>query len=351
MAAHELRMQEDLHLAQLVGGGLVRLHVGRDRRLGIHHDLAAAGQLHDEVGAQLPVVALRRLLLDEVAMQHHPGHLDHAAQLDLAPAPTHVGLAQRLHEVRRLVAQLGLHLGHVGELLADLAVGLDARLLQGADLFVHLVQRGAHRGDQRLDRDLALLEVALGALLEFRERGAREIEEGLVVALQRIGRERLEAILQGALRLGDELHLLLRLLALLLEARVQLRRALAGLARLLGEARDRQLALADQAAQLIRVASALFQRGAALHRFEELAAKLGRIALQLRGLHAVAQRLLAHGGELRFELRGALLVVGGPGAVPEVGDAEPRGGARQGDEKRDDPVVHASILDTPRLKG
>jgi hypothetical protein len=117
---HLLRVQLDLELAHLVRGRLVRFHVGVDGRLGIDHDLPVAGKLHDEVGAQLPILSVCRLLLDEVAVRHHPGHLDHAPQLDLAPAAAHVRLAQRLHEVAGLLAQLGLRRRHLRELLADL---------------------------------------------------------------------------------------------------------------------------------------------------------------------------------------------------------------------------------------
>ncbi len=275
-------------------------------------------------------------------MQHHAGHLDHAAQLDLAPAAAHVRLAQGLHEVRGLVAKLVLHFRHLRELLADLAVGFLARLLQRADLLVHLVERGLHRSDQRVDRDLALLEVALGALLELRERGLGEVEERLVVASQRVGRKRLEAVLEGALRLGDELQLLGRLLALLLEPRLQLGGALARLARLLVEPRDRLLALADQSSQLVRIASPFFQRRAALHRFEQLATQLGRIALELRRLHPAAQRLLSRRGELRLELGHAPALLRGTRAVPEIGHAEPGGDAGEGDENRDERVIHES---------
>ena len=100
------------------------------------------------------------------------------------------------------------------------------------------------------------------ALLEFRERGAREVEERLVVALERVGRERLEGVLQRLLRFEDELDLFLALQALFLEPRLELARA-------------------------------LFQLRALLHRLQQLAAELLRIPFQLRRLHAHAIGVVA----------------------------------------------------------
>ena len=49
------------------------------------------------------------VLLGEVAVVEHPGEFDHAPELDFAPAPAHVGPAQRVDEVGRLAAQQVLH--------------------------------------------------------------------------------------------------------------------------------------------------------------------------------------------------------------------------------------------------
>src|SRR4029453_13704537 len=72
-------------------------------------------------------------------------------------------------------------------------------LLDGLELLAHLREPVADRGDQRVDRLLAVLQVRAGAALELAQAGARQIEEGLVVALERIGRERVEGVAQRAL--------------------------------------------------------------------------------------------------------------------------------------------------------
>ena len=92
------------HLPRVVGeagalrrfvGGFERVEVRGDGRLGVDHDALAAGQPHDEVGAQAPVFGRARFLLDEVAVVHHARHLDYALELDLAPAAPHCRRAQR----------------------------------------------------------------------------------------------------------------------------------------------------------------------------------------------------------------------------------------------------------------
>ena len=76
---------------RVVGALLVRAEVAGERHLRVDHDRLAAGQLHDHVGAEhAAVVARDRLLLVEVAVGQHPGHLDHPPQLDLAPAAARV---------------------------------------------------------------------------------------------------------------------------------------------------------------------------------------------------------------------------------------------------------------------
>jgi hypothetical protein len=120
-------------------------------------DGSTTGQPHDEIRADgLAVVVEERLLLGEIAVVEHAGHLDHAPQLHFPPTAAHVRLAKRLHEVARLLPQLHLCLCHLRELLADLAVGLLAHALQRVDLLVDLFQRILHRPHQRIDGLLTL---------------------------------------------------------------------------------------------------------------------------------------------------------------------------------------------------
>ena len=68
-------------------------------------------------GRSRPSSPVGRLLLEEVAMFEHPGHLDHAAQLDFAPAAAGLRAAERLDQVGRLAAQLLLRLRERADLL------------------------------------------------------------------------------------------------------------------------------------------------------------------------------------------------------------------------------------------
>ena len=81
--------------ALLLVARLVGVEHALQRCLGVDHDVLAAGHVDDQVGPQHRPVVAQRGLLDEVAVAHHPGELDHVAQLHLAPLAAGVGLAQR----------------------------------------------------------------------------------------------------------------------------------------------------------------------------------------------------------------------------------------------------------------
>jgi hypothetical protein len=130
---------------------------------------------------------------------------------------------------------------------------------------------------------------------------------------------------------------------------LQLRRALAQARGFRLQRGDGLLPLAQHHPQLVAVARALLEGGAALHRLQQLRAQRARLALHLRRLHAAAQRLLARRGELRFQLRHALLLVRGPGAIPEVGQRETRHGAQRRDDDVSRSRIHAPILACGRL--
>src|SRR4029453_17991648 len=94
---------------------------------------------------------------------------------------------------------------------------------------VHALERLAHRTEQLVDGGLARLEIALGALLELAELRAREVEEGAVVPVERLPRQRLERLAQPRLaRLVIRLALG-RQAALSVERRLQARVRLAAL--------------------------------------------------------------------------------------------------------------------------
>jgi hypothetical protein len=113
----------------------------------------------------LPVLGVDLLLLDEVAMVHHAGHLDHATQLEFAPLTARDRGAQRLHQVRGLGAQFLAGIEELGHLLHQTLVRPLARNLERLHLGLEFLQRFPHR----------------------RDRGVGELHELLGVALQRVG--------------------------------------------------------------------------------------------------------------------------------------------------------------------
>ena len=91
VVAHLARMVDETLLAHVVVVGLRGLEIRRERRLRVDDDVEAAGQADHDVGPLPAIFAGHARLLDEVAMLDHPGHLDDAAQLQLAPAPAAAG--------------------------------------------------------------------------------------------------------------------------------------------------------------------------------------------------------------------------------------------------------------------
>ena len=117
--------------------GLERVEVGGQRRLRVDDDVLAARQLDDEVGAEhAPVGVGRRRLLVEVAVREHPGELDDALELDLAPAAAHVRRAERGAQVAGLGAELLLPLRERLHLLGQRPVGALTLLVERLRLLV-----------------------------------------------------------------------------------------------------------------------------------------------------------------------------------------------------------------------
>src|SRR6202011_3234579 len=110
-----------------------------------------AGQPPEDVRAQRPVLRLDRALLEKVAVGDHPRHLDHVAQLDLAPRAPCTGALQRRDEVARLLAQRAHALAQLAQHLRELALGVPALALQPADLALHAPELLRHRAHQSLD--------------------------------------------------------------------------------------------------------------------------------------------------------------------------------------------------------
>ena len=183
-------------------GRLERAQVGVERRLGVDDDLLAARQPDDDVRPNpgLVVAALNRALLVEVAVLDHPGELDDALQLELAPAAADAGPLERVGEAPRLVAQALAGGVERDDPLHQLRARFDAAALGVLDLAVHLLERLRHRRQQILDRLLARVDVAGGLRARFAQTRFGQREERFVVGLERVGAERLERVAQ--LRLG-----------------------------------------------------------------------------------------------------------------------------------------------------
>ena len=122
---------------------LVRLEVPDERDLRVDHDRLAAGKAHDDVRPKSPtLVSFDGGLLVEVAVRQHPGHLDHASELDLAPATARVRLpAQGVDEIPRLRPQALVGLPNDLELLVNLAVRALPLLLEQPDVRLDLLER------------------------------------------------------------------------------------------------------------------------------------------------------------------------------------------------------------------
>jgi hypothetical protein len=71
-----------------------------------------------------------RIVLEEVAMGDHAGHLDDVAQLDLTPRAACRRALERRHEVARLLAQRAHAVAERTDHLRELAVRLAALALQ-----------------------------------------------------------------------------------------------------------------------------------------------------------------------------------------------------------------------------
>src|SRR5579872_3504587 len=232
MRADVARELYHLRAAHLLVGALDRVKKGLRGRLGVDDDGAVVRELDDHVrtepAARLAIVRLDRLLSDEVDVLPHAGHLDDALQLHLSPAPADGRIAQRLAQARRLRTQrrrllheplLGLE--QTGDLLGHAFVGTGPRLLQLDDLGVDLVERLADGLDKLADGLLALLQLTFGHLVHLGQRLVRELQEALVVLLQRVSAERGERLGDFLLQPFDGGSLLLERFALGIETAAQ----------------------------------------------------------------------------------------------------------------------------------
>ncbi len=150
-------------------------------------------------GRSVALAGLDRALLDEVAVRDHPGHLDHVAQLDLAPRAARRGALQRGHEVARLLAQRADALAELADHLRKLALGLAALALEAADLALHPAELLLHGLDDALDLLGAARHLAGGALLLGAARLLEALGERVAGLAQHVQRDRLQLLAQARL--------------------------------------------------------------------------------------------------------------------------------------------------------
>ena len=165
------------------------------RRLRVDDDASCEpGSLHDEVRPETAVLGRDVRLRLEVAVLEHPGHLDDSPQLDLAPARRALRpVAQGADEVPGLAAELALRLGELAHLRRS-APSTRACARPRAPAACRRPS-GATRPDRRhevLDRLLALFELLRRRCCSCSSLPDGEVEERLVVPLQRVGCERAE---------------------------------------------------------------------------------------------------------------------------------------------------------------
>ena len=203
VAAQQPGVIAQVLLALLLVARLVGVEDALKRRLGVHHDVLAARQADHEIRSQGRFVPGQGGLLDEVAVADHAGELDHVAQLHLAPLAARVGLAQRGDQRSGLGAQALTGLGQRLQLRLEPTARLASLLVEPQQLRVHATELVAQRGDQLLDRLLALVQIALGLRLRGPQLSPRELGELRHARLQRFGAQGLERGRQPLLGVGD----------------------------------------------------------------------------------------------------------------------------------------------------
>ena len=166
--------------------GLHRLEVTAERDLRVDDHVLAADEAHDEVGPQPAVRAGDRRLRDVVDVLGHAGGLDGALELHLAPPAADLRRAQRGDQLGGLLLQLLGGRAHRAHLLQQRGVGAGAVLLDRRQLVLDTVEASRSGRHDCLDGLLALGEVAVGRGLGRGQLRLGQLDERLVVALQRL---------------------------------------------------------------------------------------------------------------------------------------------------------------------
>ena len=184
MIAHLASVLGETDVAAELVGRFESREIRRERGLRVDHDLFAARQIDDDVGAVAALVVVEGELLFEVAIFQHAGEFEYSLQLQLAPAAAGLRLAQGLHQISSFGLQGFLGVEQGSDLGCQRAVSCGARLLQILNLLVHAFQRFGDGLNQILDGLFFLREVAGGLSLIILQNALGKLEEIGVVAVE-----------------------------------------------------------------------------------------------------------------------------------------------------------------------
>ena len=196
VGTHLTRVLVEERAALHVVGGFHGVEVRGERSLGVDHDGLPSGQVYQHIRSQSAPRVVHRLLFDKIAVLQHASQLDHAPELHLTPLAARLRGPQGAHQRCRFIRELVLRFTHQPQVLVQRGMANCAFLVELLQFFVDALQPFVHRLHQLVDRQPPRVEVCTGHLLVLAQRRLREIEEGLIVGLQRLGRERRERFAQ-----------------------------------------------------------------------------------------------------------------------------------------------------------
>ncbi len=135
----------------------------------------------------------------EIAVLDHPGELDDAFELKLAPPAANTRALERVDQPRRLGAQTLARRVERRDALHQLRAGFDTPALGVLDLAVHLLERLLQRREQTFNRHLPRVDIGSRLVPRLPQPGFGQVEKPPVVRVERLGAQRLERVAEGCL--------------------------------------------------------------------------------------------------------------------------------------------------------
>jgi len=181
--------------AHCVVVGFDGIEVGVHRGFGVDNDVLSAGEFDNEIGAEaFAFIRGGGGLGFEVAVLLHACHFDDAAELDLTPLSTAVGLAEGFDEFLGFLFEADVAFGDVDDLLFEGGVVALAEFFAFGDLLLDFFEGLGNGFDHLLDGGLAFFQIAFGFLLLGFEAVFGEDEKLILGGFQGIGGEGLEGV-------------------------------------------------------------------------------------------------------------------------------------------------------------